>query len=396
MFKGIGEGNPRNLAPWDRITWAGVGTTVEVTEENGVVEDQETSDDNDDVASIASTISTVISIPRSDADFGDYTRFFPKESSLRPWSAEGVTLKSIHLEMNKTTRFYQILGNHLGYTLNELRKQFKEMEHFVSVGGKLPEDAKKPQNIIRNNQDFLHDTLRYWKDDYNKRTKNNKNPRAFGERQTPLYKDVVQYADLEFAGRTWTSPDSWDDKEEHEACEAVRQGLLREAHENKTNILSSRPSLWTFGKPEVRGFTIKRLFSINRWPLHLQSEKVQEAIKNSVPACYPADLMKQALEKEKGEEDVETDIPYQPSVFPGADDREFWHEGNEYWLGATPQQQRRIWKETHRKLPVLTLSKQRGANRQQFKAMTVTLGRPGKKRSRASSVGSASATRSTR
>lgn len=311
--------------------------------------------------SVASTISTVISIPTSEPDYGDYTKFFPKFSSLRSWVPENDDSRAIIIDETKTILFYQCLGNHLGYTLQNLRKQLKETEATVvnnSQGG-IP----KKDRVISNNQSFLRDTLDFWADDYNKRTQNNKNPAANGKRQVPLFKDIVEIADPKSRGRAWVEKDSWDDKEEHEAREAVRQGLIREAHENKSNIWLARvgnssadgagnkfpswrqESLWSFGRPETRGFKIKNLLSINRWPQHLQSEKTQKAM-NSNPD-YPRDIMALAEKQEKWNEEVERDVPYPPARFPGANDRELWMEGNKYWFGATPKQQRDIWKHTH-------------------------------------------------
>lgn len=312
-------------------------------------------DDNDDTSSVASTVSTHISIPSSEPDYGDYTMDFPKSGCLRSWVPQDENDRQSPSERKMTQVFYETLGASLGLTLRNLCKKLTESELAMVQSYMDLENPK--EDMIVNNQAFLRDTLAFWADDYNKRTRNYKNPAANGERQTPLFKDIVEIADPESQGRTWVDKDDWDDKEEHQAREKVRQGLIREAYANEPNIYPARSGnssadepgnkfpcwrrepLWDFGAPEARGFKARQFFSINRWPLHLQSKERQEEIKSSGPPVeeWP----------KKWEGPREWGIRYGPSKVLGGDERTVWMPGNKYWFGATPRQQREIWRRTH-------------------------------------------------
>ena len=218
---------------------------------------------------------------------------------------------------------------------------------------------QRSDNLVQKNTASLRGSLKSWTVGYHERVSDEENFPTNTKRRIPLYKDIVGAADPQYRNGSWQDKDCLDDAQEHEAREKVRQGLILESHANKSTIwpvasgrsspfepgskfpLWRREPLWDFGNPKIRGGTVRKFFSLNRWPLHLQNEEMQEKIKASGPPR--AEVVEQAEEVE------EVALGYAPARFPGeGDDRVIWRRGTEYWLGATPKQQADIWRRTHR------------------------------------------------
>ncbi|EFQ30824.1 uncharacterized protein GLRG_05968 [Colletotrichum graminicola M1.001] len=157
---------------------------------------------------------------------------------------------------------------------------------------------------------------------------------------------------------------------EERAVEIVRRGMIDELSAGNSTLWPSRPRfgrgadgkdvmtlhrerVWAWARPEAAGpKKKKRFFSVNRWPVHLQSEKTQAAIRTS--------LADEEAERDREEEEVRAEmaraasraqptreelqkaevarslsVPYhevndaQTQFFPGH---------GEYWEGDTPLQ----------------------------------------------------------
>ncbi|GKT64876.1 hypothetical protein ColTof4_07274 [Colletotrichum tofieldiae] len=158
---------------------------------------------------------------------------------------------------------------------------------------------------------------------------------------------------------------------EEQAVEIVRRGMIDELSAGDSTLWPSRPRfsrvdgkdvmtlhrerIWEWARPEVVGKK-KQFFSVNRWPVHLQSEKTQTEIRMG--------LINEKARKEREEEEIAIEmakaeararptkeevqktqlarslsVPYhevndsQTQFFPGH---------TEYWEGDTPLQKRVI------------------------------------------------------
>ncbi|KAK1983342.1 hypothetical protein LZ30DRAFT_748705 [Colletotrichum cereale] len=160
---------------------------------------------------------------------------------------------------------------------------------------------------------------------------------------------------------------------EERAVEIVRRGIIDELSAGDSTLWPSRPRfgrgangkdvmtlhrerVWAWARPEAAGAPKKRFFSVNRWPVHLQSERTQAAIRTS--------LADERAERDREEEELRAamarveararptreelqregvarslSVPYhevndaQTQFFPGH---------MEYWEGDTPLQKRVI------------------------------------------------------
>ncbi|GJC84219.1 hypothetical protein ColLi_07057 [Colletotrichum liriopes] len=158
---------------------------------------------------------------------------------------------------------------------------------------------------------------------------------------------------------------------EEQAVEIVRRGMIDELSAGDSTLWPSRPRfsrvdgkdvmtlhrerIWEWARPEVVGKK-KQFFSVNRWPVHLQSEKTQTEIRMGVineKAKKEREEEEIAIEMAKAEaralptkEEVQKtqlarslSVPYhevndsQTQFFPGH---------TEYWEGDTPLQKRVI------------------------------------------------------
>lgn len=127
---------------------------------------------------------------------------------------------------------------------------------------------------------------------------------AKSQRQAMGNTDVVRYADPSNFNASWAADDAPDDPE---AQASVRNGMLRETCENKTmlwpvrwrrvkdkvtgeeRVVWERDGVWGWARPDVR--KSRRYFDVNRWPLHLQSEKRQAEIKRASRMPMPNAVM---------------------------------------------------------------------------------------------------------
>ncbi|KAL0935007.1 uncharacterized protein CTRU02_209598 [Colletotrichum truncatum] len=123
---------------------------------------------------------------------------------------------------------------------------------------------------------------------------------------------------------------------EAEAYEIVRKGIIDELSEGNSTLWPARPRfstvgdgdddkeeddevmtlhrerVWDWARPEVAGVK-KQFFSVNRWPVHLQTEKRQEQIRRSV------EDKKRLKDEEKAEEKAEME-KMEEEVRPTAED----------------------------------------------------------------------------
>ncbi|KAK1598394.1 uncharacterized protein LY79DRAFT_691382 [Colletotrichum navitas] len=159
---------------------------------------------------------------------------------------------------------------------------------------------------------------------------------------------------------------------EERAVEIVRRGMIDELSAGNSTLWPSRPRfsqadgkdvmtlhrdhVWAWARPEAAGpkeeKKKKRFFSVNRWPVHLQSEKTQAAIRMSLAneeadrdreeeearaeTARAASRARPTLEElQKAEVARSLSVPYhevndaQTEFFPGH---------GEYWEGDTPLQ----------------------------------------------------------
>ncbi|UQC88497.1 uncharacterized protein CLUP02_14021 [Colletotrichum lupini] len=177
------------------------------------------------------------------------------------------------------------------------------------------------------------------------------------------YKSVVKAGEPQ----TWT-----EEMTEEEAREVVRRGIIDELSRGHGTLWPSRPRwfhrrrddkrfmtlhrerIWDWASPGVCGKKKRQFFSMNRWPVHLQSRERQEEIRRSVT---DEGLRKQAEADElrtkmarlaesvrpTADEIRQTQIAQMLSVpYHVGDDRrtEFFPGVTEYWGGDTESQRR--------------------------------------------------------
>ncbi|KAK2749022.1 hypothetical protein CKAH01_06519 [Colletotrichum kahawae] len=160
---------------------------------------------------------------------------------------------------------------------------------------------------------------------------------------------------------------------EPEAYEVVRRGVIDELSEGKSTLWPSRPRfskkreggrevevatlhrdrVWDWAAPEVAGRK-GRFFSVNRWPVHLQSEKTQEKIRNSKEEAERAREKEREAVQERlarlEEESRPTEAELQQREFDRmlsvpyheGDDRTEFFPSAEYWGGDTRLQRRAV------------------------------------------------------
>jgi len=173
--------------------------------------------------------------------------------SGRPWQPLD---KQVH-------RFFCQLAYRYGHTYWEM--QNKKKQQWASV---------KPAELAR-----LQGGLDEWENAYEALVKEHK--------KDVKLTDVVKHAD----------PGSYsDDMTEDEAAQLIRTKMLEEAKlaltplhptrlheyindEGDEMIVRRRPGVWDWAMPEVRG-KARRYFTMDRWPLRLQTKETQERIEN--------------------------------------------------------------------------------------------------------------------
>ncbi|KPM40355.1 hypothetical protein AK830_g6206 [Neonectria ditissima] len=251
--------------------------------------DKSSDSETDEVVSLPDTISTIVTVPRSE-DFGNYQDYMPKFQDLRHWKECLTQQPAIVKARPSVSNFFRCLAYRLGLTLRNLQEKHNENQRYLTKSKK------------RDNREFMEEVTKYWHDDAEKRPNNpNKNPGKFGhDRITPKYRDMVRMAEPEAYREEWGGSSCNDEgNSEYFTHKMVREAIVREAYENKSLLhptrmvrqkgadglvrdVARREPVWSFALPGRK--PIAELFwDINRWPLHLQSEKTQETIRSSGP-----------------------------------------------------------------------------------------------------------------
>lgn len=272
--------------------------------------------------------STIITIPNSEEDFGDYERGLPL-----PWFRP---LDSVYSERpseadkTRTCNFYRCLGYRFGQTMRDLKEEHE----------KNMEALKCPKRRGANRR-FLWEALKYWRDDYLKRPP-----------VTPMYRDIIKRAAPAQWNKKW-NPRSVEDGES-EAAELVRKGILEEAYENKNPLWPTenyidedgndtgqpRPAaIWGFAHPSIKP-KVKQFFDINRWPKELQTpERIREIEASGPTQPHPDDCPKAEVPQAPipFPEDPEVRWTYS-DIYEG---RKTFHDGK-FWIGDTPRQRKYV------------------------------------------------------
>lgn len=360
--------------PEDRVQWL---PSEDQTDQQGY---DESGNNNDDVVSNTDTISTNVEVPPSEY-FGSYTVGQPKLSDLRSWEECDRESDDAQATKRQTANFFRCLGYRLGDTLRTVEAIHRQNQ------AKLTPEQKKI------NLDFQEEINYLWYDDTLKRPNNlYKNPGQTNgiDRITPLYRDVIKIAEPEIYEEKWGGMSMMDDYI-NTTSDIVRKGVLREAYEcksllfptrivrwtgrdGKTVEIPRREPVWSFGHPERRGVVRKQFWDINRWPLHLQSEKTMDRIQTEgPPKARAGDLPPprsrsqppvsqdriEPQERVGPQESVEPQDRVEPIIVPDspdmivvdrsttyaehdADRRRFEPGSQEYWAGDTPLQRKAI------------------------------------------------------
>lgn len=239
------------------------------------------------------TISTKVSIDKP-VDYGEYTAGMPRLRNIYTWE-QCLAKKSKRVDtLAKTQNFLRCLAYRLGATLRQMRKRHRANRRYLTKSKKLE------------NRDFVRSVTKYWLWDAEhlpndpKHNVNSNNLHWVKQDITPNFEDVMKMADPEANTRPWEldrmSP--WESNRPN-PLKSIRTNIIREAYENKdmlhpTRVVSSkgadgkpryvatRPGVWTFAHPDHRP-KARQFWDINRWPLHLQSNETQEAIRSSGP-----------------------------------------------------------------------------------------------------------------
>ncbi|KAF4994590.1 hypothetical protein FGRMN_5705 [Fusarium graminum] len=331
-------------------------------------EDKSREDDKSDVE----TMSTKVSIPETD-DFGDYMFALPNIENLRSWEEVlGSDKEAVEEGMPKTQDLYQRLCFRLGRTIHDLRLKREEFIRQLT-----------PEQRARNH-DFVHDVVRLWEGDTDRRSFN------WDGSLEPTYRGVIEMVTQE-KFITGVRDGIVLDTE----IDALRKSIVREAYENKSMLFPSRihrhvsekgemikaplhrEPVWSFAHPERKG-KAPRFWDINRWPLHLQGEATAANIRSggsrrdpssttnqpgvssaifSPLESYPSPQIDQETQSDLAEE-MDTDVDaseFQTQTIPGLGKkfavtfedlarsrRTFTPGPPQYFLGDTPLQKKAV------------------------------------------------------
>ncbi|KAM0220818.1 hypothetical protein ACHAQI_000285 [Fusarium lateritium] len=244
---------------------------------------------NKDVESDVDTMSTKISIPDSN-DFGDYMFGLPNIDKLRTWEeVVDSDKKAVKEDLPRTQQLFRRLCFRLGKTIHDLREKREVYRR------QLTRDQRE------RNRQFVHEVTRLWHlDAEHKALVTSKDPPLKEE-------DIVILATQEkFAPEKYGKGDYMD---------VIREGIIREAYENKSMLFPNRiyrhvddkgkmieaprrrEPVWSFAHPERKG-KAPRYWDINRWPIHLQSEKTAANIRSSGPQDPPTPKRRSTKEPE--------------------------------------------------------------------------------------------------
>ncbi|KAI8683684.1 hypothetical protein NCS57_00033100 [Fusarium keratoplasticum] len=376
--------------PEERIRWLESDNEVEppppVEPKMGPVK---TKAKDDDGVTISTDISTEVTEPES-VDLGPYAKGLPKLANIRSWDETILDRQAVSTDMEKTLVLFEGLGYRLGRTLRDLRKQ-----HAKDLKSLTPEQRKV-------NSRYVRDIYDWWELDYPLRANDPKwNPNmvddSWKNRVTPKFCDTIKMAEPEAYQESWDRERGFKDIHDSVwvASDMLRKGIIREAYENKSMLFPTRVTrriddtgktiisaprrepVWSFGHPERCGKG-PRFWSIDRWPLHLQSEETRDLIESSGPddsVCVvppsmggkPPKRTKKKRTKgarrfgEEAEEQRDTTMedaeeseahdislrhlgqPFGSTYRDQAHIRRRFKPGTpEYWLGDTPLQKRRV------------------------------------------------------
>ena len=378
--------------PEDRIRW------VDHRENENNIEDDLGSlfgsddilDDapSNDAASEASTVSTKISVPDSEKEYGPYKDHLPSMETLRAYEDIWEDDDEVEEERPHVNNFFRCLGYRLGSTLSQLAGLTQEIEEQLTP---------KQQKL---NKKFVEEVFSYWKGDAFRRPNDpsiNKTLKDDSPAVTPMYREVIKQAEPERFDPKWGK---WhiDDDFKEETAEIVRQEVLKELNRNQSLLfptrtvtymsendekleITRRDPVWSFAHPDHRR-KAKRFWDINRWPMHLQSEATQKAIKASGPTKQPqtktaSQEVPPSTQEAPGPKapavTVEEPPVEEPSIVRGYsvpysneyNRRRFTSDVTEFWAGDTPYQRKAI--EDHlRSRKYLQSSERTCTNRSRF------------------------------
>ncbi|UPK98026.1 hypothetical protein LCI18_008961 [Fusarium solani-melongenae] len=247
---------------------------------------------DDNGVTISTDISTEVTEPES-VDLGPYAKGLPKLANIRSWNETILDRQAVRTDMEKTLVLFEGLGYRLGRTLRDLRKQ-----HTKDLKSLTPEQREVNSRYVRD----IYDS---WEKDYQLRANDPKwNPNMVDEswknRVTPKFCDAIKMAEPEAYQESWDRERGFKDIHDSVwvASDMLRRGIIREAYENKSMLFPTRVTrrindtgktitsaprrepVWSFGHPERCGKG-PRFWSIDRWPLHLQSEETRDLIESS-------------------------------------------------------------------------------------------------------------------
>ncbi|KAL2882889.1 hypothetical protein SGCOL_001579 [Colletotrichum sp. CLE4] len=266
------------------------------------------------------------------------------------WSSAFANVDQINLTRTLTKELLWALGYRLGVRLAALAKNIPILNQRLNHGNDW--EYRKTQ---------LQDILGMWSSSF-KRDRTGDDDMA-----TPRvsYKSVVKAGD----------PGKWtEEMTEEEAREVVRKGIIDELsrgdgtlwpsrprwfhnlEENKRIVTLHRERIWDWALPGVCGKKKRQFFSMNRWPVHLQSKERQEEFRGSVTdervrkqaeanelrtkmAKLEASVMPTPDEIRQAQMEQMLSVPYHVG-----DDRrtEFFPGVTEYWGGDTQSQRRNL------------------------------------------------------
>ncbi|KAF9876744.1 hypothetical protein CkaCkLH20_05590 [Colletotrichum karsti] len=296
--------------------------------------------------------------PKDDDPWDPQTNVFhaanlPDPRAKWSWEEAFANVDFVNLSIGFTKKMLWSRAYRIGTELDGLTRSLRQLDQKLQVPGQRDFRAVA-----------LQDVTGAWRNRYEKPVPGRPGP-------------PVTYAAVVKAG----DPGKWkEDMTEAEAYEVVRTGIIDELSKGDSALWPARPRfstvgedgeevmtlhrerVWDWARPEVAGVK-KQFFSMNRWPVHLQTEKRQEEIRRSVEdevrekekkrAAEEAELERIERENEPTEEeerqamfDKMLSVPYDQG--PGTRTRFF--PQTEFWGGDTVSQTRALERHLQRML----------------------------------------------
>ncbi|OHE91618.1 hypothetical protein CORC01_13095 [Colletotrichum orchidophilum] len=267
----------------------------------------------------------------------------PDPDDTSDWSSAFDNVQKIDASRDLTKKLLWSCAYRVGIELGELGKKLAYVDQQLNIPHEW--EYRKVQ---------LQDLAGSWGSNFAR-----ERPGEDGVTPLATYKSVVRAGD----------PGSWkEDMTEDQAIEHVRRGVIEELSRGDGTLWPSRPRfgkvggkdvmtlhrerIWDWARPEVCGKKKKQFFSMNRWPVHLQSKERQEEIRRSVTdegVREQAEAEELRARMDKVEERVKPtpeeirraqmarmlSVPYHE----GNDERtEFFPGETEFWGGDTESQ----------------------------------------------------------